>query len=265
MADLEAQQSKQSAEQGSATGAEIHHHVTRILHDDEYIHFGNERYLKSDLVGAFGGTLNPGLAPPPKNDLANPAPLGLSALALSLFVWSLINMETRGVKIPNIVVGLGFFYGGAAEFIAAMFEIGVGNTFGGVALASFAGFWCSWAAIHTRLFGIVAAFGSDTTELRYALGVFFVGWFIFTFFLSTLTLKSTLAFFILFFLLTLMFLMLAIAEFGDSKGCKKAGGVFGIIAAFAAWYNAYAGIANEQNSYLVPKAIQLPDLQAKRD
>ena len=42
---------------------------------------------------------------------------------------------------------------------------------------------------------------------------------------------------------------------------KKAGGVFGLITAFVAWYNAYAGIANPQNSYITVKAIPLPDLQ----
>ena len=34
-----------------------------------------------------------------------------------------------------------------------------------------------------------------------------------------------------------------------------------LITAFVAWYNAYAGIANPQNSYITVKAIPLPDLQ----
>ena len=37
--------------------------------------------------------------------------------------------------------------------------------------------------------------------------------------------------------------------------------MFGLITAFVAWYNAYAGIANPQNSYITVKAIPLPDLQ----
>ncbi|KAM9886736.1 hypothetical protein OXX69_013633, partial [Metschnikowia pulcherrima] len=55
------------------------------------------------------------------------------------------------------------------------------------------------------------------------------------------------------------------AEFNGSDSVKKAAGVFGIITAFVAWYNAYAGIANSQNTYLTVKALPLPDLQAKRD
>ena len=66
--------------------------------------------------------------------------MGLSAFALTTFVLSLINCEAR-VTIPNIVVGLAFFYGGAAQLVAGMFELAVGNTFGGVALSSYGGFW----------------------------------------------------------------------------------------------------------------------------
>ncbi|KAG7195792.1 uncharacterized protein KQ657_002177 [Scheffersomyces spartinae] len=243
--------------------------INKVVDDGDYVFFGNERYLKSELVEAFGGTLNPGLAPPPKHNFANPAPLGLSAFALTTFVLSLINCEARGVTIPNIVIGLAYFYGGAAQLIAGMFEIAVGNTFGGVALSSYGGFWGSWAAINTKQFGIKAAFTSadgefDQTSFEYAVGIFLVGWFIFTFFLMLMTLKSTVAFFLIFFFLSITFLLLAIADLkaGD-RNVKKAGGVFGLLTAFAAWYNAYAGLANPQNSYLVPKAIPLPDLQAK--
>jgi hypothetical protein len=38
---------------------------------------------------------------------ANPAPLGLSAFALTTFVLSLINVQARSVTVPNIVIGLG--------------------------------------------------------------------------------------------------------------------------------------------------------------
>ncbi|ABN66862.1 Accumulation of DYads [Scheffersomyces stipitis CBS 6054] len=246
------------------SGNDEGHNITKVVTEGDYITFGNERYLRSELVQAFGGSLNPGLSPPPKHDFANPAPLGLSGFALTTFVLSLINCEARGVTIPNIVVGLAFFYGGAAQLIAGMFEIAVGNTFGGVALSSYGGFWGSWAAIQVDSFGIVEAYGTDTTQLRYAVGIFLVGWFIFTFFMMLMTLKSTVAFFSIFFFLSITFLLLAIAEFKDSTSVKKAAGVFGVITAFAAWYNAYAGIANEQNSYIVIKAIPLPDLQDRK-
>lgn len=54
------------------------------------------------------------------HEFANPTPLGLSAFALTAFVLSLCNFQTRGVLEPNIVVGLAFGYGGLVQLLAGM-------------------------------------------------------------------------------------------------------------------------------------------------
>ena len=70
---------------------------------------------------AFGGEFQPGLYKSVENrKFANPAPLGLSAFALTTFVLSLINMRTRNVAEPNLVVGLAFGYGGLVQLLAGM-------------------------------------------------------------------------------------------------------------------------------------------------
>jgi succinate-acetate transporter protein len=138
----------------------------------------------------------------------------------------------------------------------------VGNTFGATALSSYGGFWLAYAIILTPGgFNIVASYatknattGLPTTahvnDLNNALGFFLAGWFIFTFLLLICTLRSTVAFFSLFLTLDIAFLCLSIGHFtADSKGklntaAIKAGGYFGIFAAFLAWYNALAGIAD---------------------
>ena len=82
------------------------------------------------------------------------------------------------------------------------------------------------------------------------------GWFIFTTILLICTLKSTVAFFMLFFTLDLAFLCLAIsfvqmdAEGNVHPQLTIAGGVFGLLAAFLAWYNALAGLADTSNRYV---------------
>jgi succinate-acetate transporter protein len=78
------------------------------------------------------------------------------------------------------------------------------------------------------------------------------GWFIFTFLLLICTLRSTVAFFFLFFTLDLAFMCLGIGYLTHKDGAPRlgaiqAGGAFGILAAFAAWYNAFAGIADSTN------------------
>lgn len=57
--------------------------------------------------------------------------------------------------------------------------------------------------------------------------------------------------------------MLGIGYLANSGGapngaCIKAGGVFGIIAAFAAWYNALAGIADPSNSFFIIPVAHFP-------
>lgn len=67
--------------------------------------------------------------------------------------------------------------------------------------------------------------------------------------------KATIIFFTLFCLIDLTFLMLGLSHLlTDNQGVAhrqfKAGGGFGIAAAFLAWYVAYAGIASTSNRYV---------------
>ena len=89
------------------------------------------------------------------------------------------------------------------------------------------------------------------------------GWFIFTTVLLICTVRSTVAFFSLFFTLDMTFLLLGIAYLQPvdnlpQPGCLKAGGVFGLLAAFLAWYNALAGIADTSNSFFVVPVAHFP-------
>lgn len=128
----------------------------------------------------------------------------------------------------------------------------VGNTFGATALSSYGGFWISYALILTPSLGIADAYSG--TDVNSALGFFLTGWFIFTTILLLCTLRSTIMFFSLFFTLDLAFLFLFCSEYANNNGAastavslQKAGGVFGMLAAFLAWYNAFAGIADSRS------------------
>ena len=227
--------------------------------NNEYIYIGRQKFLRSDLYEAFGGTLQPGLAPPSTHRFANPAPLGLSAFALTTFVLSVCNARAQGITTPNIVVGLAVFYGGLVQLLAGMWEISLENTFGGTALASYGGFWMSFGAIYIPWFGILDAYEGREDELGSALGFYLLGWCLFTWGLCLCTMKATVMFFALFFLLGLTFLLLAISEFmGGAVTVKRAAGGLGVVVACVAWYNAFAGLSNKQNSYIVAHSIPLP-------
>ncbi|KAJ5602002.1 hypothetical protein N7510_011536 [Penicillium lagena] len=216
---------------------------------------------------AFGGEFQPGLYKPVEGrKFANPAPLGLSAFALTTFVLSLINMSTRGLAAPNIVVGLAFGYGGLVQLLAGMWEMAVGNTFGATALSSYGGFWIAFGITLTPGgFEIAKAYASE--DFNNAMGLFLMAWFIFTTILVFCTLRSTLAFFLLFFFLDMTFLLLGLgylfhqgtaADAAPNPNLTKAGGLFGLLAAFAAWYNAFAGIADDSNSFFVVPVVHFP-------
>jgi hypothetical protein len=213
---------------------------------------------------AFGGDFQPGLYRGPSRKFGNPAPLGLSAFALTTFVLSLINMQTRNVAEPNLVIAAAFAYGGLVQLLAGMWEMAVGNTFGATALSSYGGFWISFALVLTPGLNIVTSLGGVTSSAFLdSMGFFLMGWFIFTTILLFCTLRSTVMFFLLFFWLDLAFLMLGIGWLKHSGGAPnanfiKAGGLFGLLAAFWAWYNAWAGIADSSNSFWTVPVMHFP-------
>lgn len=197
-------------------------------------------------------------AAPPFRQFGNPAPLGLSAFAATTFVLSLINLSAHDVTVPNVVLGMAFFYGGLCQLLAGMWEFACGNTFGGTALSSYGGFWMSFAVILTPGFNVVPAYNGDVAMLEHALGFYLFAWFIFTFLMFICTLRASLAFVILFLTLDLAFLFLALDKLLDSTTCKKVGGVFGLLAAFTAWYCALAGLLNKDNSFFEVPVAHFP-------
>ncbi|GME80302.1 unnamed protein product [Ambrosiozyma monospora] len=157
-------------------------HRIQTSEDGQFVWLGNKKFVKSELFSAFGGTLNPGWTKPSEHKFANPAPLGLSAFALTTFCLSLINAGAMGVSNHNVVLGLAMFYGGLIQLLAGMWEMSVENTFGALALSSYGGFWMSFGAISIPWFNIAASY-EDPVELENALGFYLLGWTIFTFLL----------------------------------------------------------------------------------
>lgn len=100
-----------------------HHREVNGTHDGYGRYGGNplarEETSDSARYPAFGGEFQPGTYRP-RTKLANPAPLGLSAFALTTFILSLINMNARGVAGPNIVVASAYGYGGLVQLLAGM-------------------------------------------------------------------------------------------------------------------------------------------------
>ncbi|MCJ1347778.1 hypothetical protein MMC31_006007, partial [Peltigera leucophlebia] len=228
---------------------------TELSHEEHQVAKAAAKFGYGPL--AHGNEAQPGAHTSVKtHKFGNPTPLGLSAFALTAFVLSLCNFQTRGVLEPNIVIGLAFGYGGLVQLLASMWEIAVGNTLCATALASYAGFWISLAITLTPGgFAIISTIETAQGPGAFydSFAFFFFGWFIFTTFVVVATLRSNLAFFFIFFSLDLVFLLLGIgylhrdAKGGPNISIIKAASLFSLLTAFAAWYTAVALLLDESN------------------
>jgi succinate-acetate transporter protein len=181
--------------------------------------------------------------------IADPAPLGLGAFALTTFVLSVINTDM--VKAEPVVFGLALAYGGVAQFAAGMWEFAKGNTFGATAFTSFGAFWISFWYLtgHTDMTGVKA------DDAANGVGLYLLAWGLFTLYMTVAATRVSGAVLAVFVLLTITFFILAWGEFATSSGIHKTGGWFGIATALAAWYASFAGVtAFTHKRQLVPVA-----------
>jgi uncharacterized protein len=172
--------------------------------------------------------------------LADPAPLGLGAFALTTFMLSSFNSGLAPKSAEVVVLGVALFYGGIAQLLAGMWEFAKGNTFGALAFSSYGAFWMS--------FWYLVSHGKDLpttgTDAAKGIGVFLLAWTIFTIYMTVVSSRITGVLFILFAVLTLTFVFLTIGELGGSSGMTKLGGWLGLITALVAWYASFAGVLN---------------------
>jgi hypothetical protein len=87
--------------------------------------------------------------------------------------------------------------------------------------------------------------GVAAADLPVAVGVFLLGWLIFTTYMIVPASGVNAAVLAVFVLLAVTFLFLTIGAFQSSVGWTKAGGWVGIATAAAAWYTSFAGVTNE--------------------
>jgi len=220
---------------------------------------------KQPIWTSLSSNLNFDPAPqqPAHRQFGNAVPLGLCATGMTTLVLSLINLNIRGVTLPTIVVGMAYSYGGIIQLLAGMWEMASGNTFAATVLASYGGFWISWALIETQPMGILADYHSKA-DLNHTVSLYLGSWTIFTFMCMLGTLKTTLAFTSLFFFLKMTLFLLTMAYFWSSPDgvvepvFLKVGGFAGVITSFLCLYNALAGMLDKSNSFFVVPLGHLP-------
>ncbi|ODA75940.1 hypothetical protein RJ55_08581 [Drechmeria coniospora] len=192
--------------------------------------------------------------------VANPGPLGLISFALTTFVLGLYQLPDSnpfgGVGPDQAVFGLAVFFGGAAQFIAGIMEFRVGNTFGTTVHCSYGAFWLAFAMFLVPSLGIKEAYAGDARAFSFALGIFLILWCFLTLIFFIAALRTNIAILVVLGLLVLAFFFLSIAQFILTSNptaavrVNRAGGVFAVICALAAFYAGSAGIMTEDTTWV---------------
>lgn len=172
--------------------------------------------------------------------IADPAPLGLAAFALTTFVLSFFNADLVNKGGEPVVLGLALAYGGLAQVLAGMWEFKNNNTFGATAFTSFGAFWISLFVFDQFLAGSVPA-----AQLGNAVGLYLIGWGIFTAYMIIPSLRVSAAVALVFLLLAPTFIVLGIGNSADNSTIIHIGGWLGIATAIAAWYASFASVTNK--------------------
>ncbi len=169
--------------------------------------------------------------------IADPAPLGLAAFALTTFLLSLVNAGILPKDTEPVMLGVALAFGGVAQLLAGMWEFRKGNVFGATVFSSYGAFWLSFWAYLTFY-----AEGIPTEHHGVAAGWYLISWAIFTTLMLVAALRTTAVLASLFAVVDVVFVLLALGAFGFGSVLTTTGGILGLVAAALAWYLCLAAV-----------------------
>jgi uncharacterized protein len=178
--------------------------------------------------------------------VADPAPLGLAAFALTTFLLSGHNASF----IPDAIwVGVALFYGGLVQLLAGMWEFRNRNVFGATAFSTYGGFWLGLAMFIVLLstsHGFAGLLkGADVDN---SVAWFLIAFAIFNTYMLMWATRVSVAVMGVFLTLEITEIVLAIGFFRVAHGMSPywihVGGWVGLVTAAVAWYTSAAGVVN---------------------
>ena len=172
--------------------------------------------------------------------VADPAPLGLAAFALTTFLLSAANANWMGSATGNAWLGYALAYGGAIQLLAGMWEFKNRNVFGATAFSTYGGFWIGlflWVQF-------VAPGAKSASAADHDLGWILLAFAIFNTYMLIMSLALNTAVFLVFLTLEITEIVLFIGNFAGNTPVVHLGGIIGVITAVAAWYASAAGVSN---------------------
>jgi uncharacterized protein len=187
---------------------------------------------------------------PAVTGIADPAPLGLAAFALTTFLLSAVNAGWAKTSTGFDWWGYAIAYGGLCQLLAGMWEFRNRNVFGATAFSTYGGFWIG-AGLWLHF---IAPTATAPVALNRDLGWILLAFLLFNSYMLLISTQVNLAVFAVFATLELTELFLVIGNFTTSKPALPPnptgsawivlGGYLGVITALVAWYTSAAGVMN---------------------
>ena len=174
--------------------------------------------------------------------IADPAPLGLAAFALTTFLLSAVNAGWANNTSGLDWLGYALAYGGLCQLLAGMWEFKNRNVFGSTAFSTYGGFW-----IGLGLWVLLAHASAAQKDLGWILLAFAI----FNTYMLAFSTQLNMAVFGVFLTLELTEIFLFIGAFAANSTIGKVGGYIGIITALVAWYTSAAGVINGMKGRVV--------------
>ena len=194
-------------------------------------------------------------APAPASPIADPAPLGLAAFALTTFLLSAANARWMTHATGNAWLGYAFAYGGLCQLLAGMWEFKNRNVFGATAFSTYGGFWIG-LGLWVKFVG-AAAPPAGVPAATYAaqtgkdLGWILLAFAIFNTYMLIASTGVNAAVFGVFLTLEATEIVLFIGQFQANTNIVRIGGYVGLVTALVAWYTSAAGVMNGQRGRVV--------------
>ncbi len=167
--------------------------------------------------------------------IADPAPLGLAAFALTTFLLSAVNAGWANNTSTLQWLGYALAYGGLCQLLAGMWEFRNRNVFGSTAFSTYGGFW-----IGLGLWALLAHASPGEKDLGWILLAFAI----FNTYMLIFSTQLNTAVFLVFLTLELTEIFLFIGAFAANSTILKVGGYIGVVTALVAWYTSAAGVIN---------------------
>ena len=188
--------------------------------------------------------------------MANPSAIGLFGLAMVTLVAS--SQKLGFTSDTSLIIPWALFLGAAAQLYASIIEAKINNTFGATAFGGYAFFWfaigTTWL-IQNGVFGETLQATADLNQL----GIAYVGYLIFSLYMTVAALGTNKMLFIVFVLIDFLFIGLSLSTLGvmeHEMHLVAAYAELGI--ALVSFYGSAANVINTQfNKTVLPlgKAI----------